>query len=1117
MSSTSHTITITGKDGTKQMFDAIKHGATEDAAALQKMGAAANTGFKQVESSAKTAGSSVDGLNKRMAALGAALSTGAAVLGEWSRNSQDAQAIQRQLEASITATGESYEKYADQVEEAGRRAVQLGMDDEAASQAISALTQITGNASAAIDQMGLVMDLAAAKHMTLENSAELIGKVMSGNTGILARYGVVVEKGATSTEALAQIQEQVAGQAEASATSYGRLREQMSNVTDSIGGAVGQFAPLLAMLPGVSVGFSAIGSAVGALAPNLTKAGAASAALNLALGPVGIAAGAAAAGLAIFELVKRADDATLSVKEAAQQVKDFDEALAGLGKSGTPKEALKGLADMREILVQLALDSEHASQAQEAADLKLANAREAQLNAQMGGTEAQKESANAALAAAEEYSKTIEGTILNEKQMASVATDFKEIWTDQNPLNFDLVVAQLDHLKFQLDNNVISADEYVSAVHKLNQESDSYGLSIEEIVSGQRQQAGSTRDLTATINELTAAQDRQASAQTRQSANMAAAEAARMEDFRRGAELQEAIQEKTSANMAAAEEARIHDFERGAERQAAAQEQASANIVGAEQDIQDAFVNAQDRQASYQEGFTANIEAQKAALEELKKTITETAAALDTTGSFASQLRPVDLTPKGGDKATGTAANLQMVGSALDSVLGTFKELDSLGQAAEQAGSIAENLIGDPGELGQIDRLLKQGRISETAYNNAVQAGNDIRKEAGAIENDLNTIRAKQLPLLAEADQAYGNVIDKISHMGAEEARATLGFMDVNEAMKAQNALALVASASMGELGAKGKQATTDLLQGAVDADPVLRSMLETMGLITTIDAEGHIKVNFENGKEVKADLDDVVTAIDQLAIAIDMMDGVADLDITIKAQGADETSEKLRGIKHDAEDIPDEHNTDITETGSDSTRSAMTGTTIDVSNIPDSHNTDVTQTGAEATQGAAQATTEMVNNIPFFHGVDIQAYDNASGPINSVASALAGLNGMTATTYINTIVTTFTQQIALGGGQAAGPGGAHGLLVGPEKGMAGGGMTVRVNEGGQERVQLPTGDDVWLPSGSMVTPHAASMYGRKGNQSRGREFVNYGSITILANNPAEFSTWADSYATAGR
>jgi hypothetical protein len=292
-------IVIRSKGGEQVVaqFKAVSTGA-------QQMGVTTEAAAKKAGASLKDMGKDSDDLNRRMAAMGAAITTGAAILGQWSRSAQDAAAIQRQLEASIAATGESFETYAAQIEEVGARAVQLGQDDEAASQAISALTQITGSASVAINEMGLVFDLAAAKGMSLESAAELVGKVHEGNTAILQRYGIVVREGATAEEALGQIQQQVAGQAEAHATTYARLREELSNVTDAIGGAVGGFAPMLALLPGVSAGFTLAGSAIGAIAPNLTKAGLATSALSLAMGPVGLALAAGAATTAVVVLAE---------------------------------------------------------------------------------------------------------------------------------------------------------------------------------------------------------------------------------------------------------------------------------------------------------------------------------------------------------------------------------------------------------------------------------------------------------------------------------------------------------------------------------------------------------------------------------------------------------------------------------------------------------------------------------------------------------------------------------------------------------------------------------------------------------------------------------------------
>jgi hypothetical protein len=342
-------IVIRSKGGEQVVaqFKAVSTGA-------QQMGVTTEAAAKKASTSLQGMGKDSDDLNRRMAAMGAAITTGAAILGQWSRSAQDAAAIQRQLEASIAATGESFETYSAQIEEVGARAVQLGQDDEAASQAISALTQITGSASVAIEQMGLVFDLAAAKGMSLESAAELVGKVHEGNTSILQRYGIVVREGATAEEALAAIQQQVAGQAEAHATTYARLREELSNVTDAIGGAVGGFAPMLALLPGVSSGFTLAGSAIGAIAPNLTKATAATTALNLALGPVGLVLAAGAAAGALVYLATQLNDVQKLEEASASASTAFANELATLGATGSA--AAKDFEAVSEAFGQILLD-----------------------------------------------------------------------------------------------------------------------------------------------------------------------------------------------------------------------------------------------------------------------------------------------------------------------------------------------------------------------------------------------------------------------------------------------------------------------------------------------------------------------------------------------------------------------------------------------------------------------------------------------------------------------------------------------------------------------------------------------------------------------------------------
>lgn len=244
--------------------------------------------------------------------------------------------------------------------------------------------------------------------------------------------------------------------------------------------------------------------------------------------------------------------------------------------------------------------------------------------------------------------------------------------------------------------------------------------------------------------------------------------------------------------------------------------------------------------------------------------IYEAAQALQVLNTYAQQIRPIDLAVVGADRATGHAAIVQDLAEGLDSVLGTYQTIDQLNQRAAQAGSIAENLIGKPGELAVIDDLLKRGVISQTRYNMAVESGYRIQQRQASVEEDLNVIRTKQLPLLDEADKAYAREIDRISHLSAEQQTVALGFLDAAKARELQEATALAAAAAETEAGSSARQAAEETIKAKAIADPVFRAMAESIGLITT-DKEGNITVNFDNADTLKDAVDRLTESLDEL------------------------------------------------------------------------------------------------------------------------------------------------------------------------------------------------------------------------------------------------------------
>jgi len=91
----------------------------------------------------------------------------------------------------------------------------LAFADDEQRESLGALVAVTKDSEKALALQRTAMDLARLKGMSLADATTLLGKVYGGNIGILSRYGIQLEAGTTSTEALAEIQKRAAGQAEA--------------------------------------------------------------------------------------------------------------------------------------------------------------------------------------------------------------------------------------------------------------------------------------------------------------------------------------------------------------------------------------------------------------------------------------------------------------------------------------------------------------------------------------------------------------------------------------------------------------------------------------------------------------------------------------------------------------------------------------------------------------------------------------------------------------------------------------------------------------------------------------------------------------------------------------
>jgi hypothetical protein len=122
---------------------------------------------------------------------------------------------------------------------AAKAAVKLGFDDEEAANSIATLFQRTGDLTTALKLNGLAMDISRAKTVSLEEANKMISLVMSGNARALKMYGIEIDETLGPMQALEQLQQRVAGQAEGfSKTFQGQIsvfKIEFQNLLETIG------------------------------------------------------------------------------------------------------------------------------------------------------------------------------------------------------------------------------------------------------------------------------------------------------------------------------------------------------------------------------------------------------------------------------------------------------------------------------------------------------------------------------------------------------------------------------------------------------------------------------------------------------------------------------------------------------------------------------------------------------------------------------------------------------------------------------------------------------------------------------------------------------------------
>lgn len=222
-------------------------------------------------------------------------------------------AAEQQLETAVENAGGNWEELEGKIKSADKQLAKYGDTTAQTDDALTTLTNATKSPEKALDNLGVAADLAAAKHIRLNDAAVLVGKGITGSsTRIFTEYGIQIKKNTDGTSDYAGAMEQLAhtlhGQADAQADTFtGKLKALRTEVENGVAEFGAKYGPSI----------TAAGVAMVALAPIMKTAAAGAKKIGSAFRTTGAEAelGAAAVAEADGEIVAANESAAASSEE----------------------------------------------------------------------------------------------------------------------------------------------------------------------------------------------------------------------------------------------------------------------------------------------------------------------------------------------------------------------------------------------------------------------------------------------------------------------------------------------------------------------------------------------------------------------------------------------------------------------------------------------------------------------------------------------------------------------------------------------------------------------------------------------------------------------------------
>jgi len=235
------------KDTIQSVADTTKQASSQMASDFDKNTAQINADFDQLEKNIKDScdksnqsfaqmSASFKTIGRDMTIAGAAITaaiTGLAIAGG---NEVEAQA---RLKIAIENTGTAYDSVKDKIDallESQMKSTNYSVEEQ--TNALNNLVVVTGNVEEAYAKLPLVLDLAAAKNIDLVTASQYVARAMQGEYAAMSRLLPGIQDCVTASDALAFIQNKVAGAAEATANPMKQLKNEFAALAEKLGAAL---------------------------------------------------------------------------------------------------------------------------------------------------------------------------------------------------------------------------------------------------------------------------------------------------------------------------------------------------------------------------------------------------------------------------------------------------------------------------------------------------------------------------------------------------------------------------------------------------------------------------------------------------------------------------------------------------------------------------------------------------------------------------------------------------------------------------------------------------------------------------------------------------------------